>query len=74
MVGATWGLNPGTQFTNIPDVDGKVFFFRELNNKVSIKLAIGTTGKIEVYDSDAQDTIMCLNNCEGIFISITQQD
>jgi hypothetical protein len=74
LVGATWGLNPGTQFTNIPDVDGKVFFFREINNKVSIKLAIGTTGKIEVYDSDAQDTIMCLNNCEGIFISITQQD
>ena len=31
------------------------------------------SGQIEISDGDLGDTIMCLNECEGIFISITQE-
>ena len=73
LVDRAFGLQPDNQFNIIPDVDGKVFFLRQGTNYVSLKIKRGNSGQIEVSDKDLGDTIMCLNECEGIFISITQE-
>ena len=73
LVDRAFGLQPDNQFNIIPDVDGKVFFLRQGTNYVSLKIKRGNSGQIEISDGDLGDTIMCLNECEGIFISITQE-
>ena len=73
LVDRAFGLQPDNQFNIIPDLDGKVFFLRQGNNYVSLKIKRGNAGQIEISDSDLGDTVMCLNECEGIFISITQE-
>ena len=73
LVDRAFGLQPDNQFNIVPDVDGKVFFLRQGTNYVSLKIKRGNSGQIEVSDKDLGDTIMCLNECEGIFISITQE-
>ena len=73
LVDRAFGLQPDNQFNIIPDLDGKVFFLRQGTNYVSLKIKRGNSGQIEIYDKDLGDTIMCLNECEGIFISITQE-
>tara|TARA_Y100000592_G_scaffold97061_1_gene166907 strand:- start:649 stop:1812 length:1164 start_codon:yes stop_codon:yes gene_type:complete len=70
--GARFGLNEN-QFNILPDVNGSVFFFRQVTNTVSVKLAKGSTARLEISDKDAGETLMCLNSCEGIYISIIQQ-
>ena len=74
LVNQVWGLDPESQFNSIPEYDGKVFFIRELSNKVSIKLAQGSTAELTVIDQDTGETVFCLNSCEGIYIRITQND
>ena len=74
LVNQVWGLDTGSQFNSIPEYDGKVFFIRELSNKVSIKLAQGSTAELTVIDQDTGETVFCLNSCEGIYIRITQND
>jgi len=73
LVDRAFGLQPDNQFNIIPDLDGKVFFLRQGTNYVSLKIKRGNSGTIEISDKDLGDTIMCLNECEGIFISITQE-
>ena len=73
LVDRAFGLQPDNQFNIIPDLDGKVFFLRQGTNYVSLKIKRGNAGQIEISDGDLGDTIMCLNECEGIFISITQE-
>ena len=73
LVDRAFGLQPDNQFNIVPNVDGKVFFLRQGTNYVSLKIKRGNSGQIEVSDKDLGDTIMCLNECEGIFISITQE-
>jgi len=73
LVDRAFGLQPDNQFNIIPDLDGKVFFLRQGTNYVSLKIKRGQSGQIEISDKDLGDTIMCLNECEGIFISITQE-
>ena len=73
LVDRAFGLQPDNQFNIVPDVDGKVFFLRQGTNYVSLKIKRGNSGQIEISDKDLGDTIMCLNECEGIFISITQE-
>jgi hypothetical protein len=73
LVDRSYGLQPDNQFNILPDVDGKIFLLRQSNNTVRIMIRKGSTGQIEVSDADMGDTIICLNNCEGIFISITQE-
>ena len=63
---------PDNQFNILPDVDGKVFFLRQANNYVSLKLQKGTTAQINITDKDLGSTIMCLNSCEGSVITIIQ--
>ena len=74
LVNQVWGLDPKSQFNSFPEYDGKVFFMRELSNKVSIKLAQGSTAELTVIDQDTGETVFCLNSCEGIYIRITQND
>lgn len=74
LVNQRWGSDPKTQFNSFPEYDGKVFFLRQVNNKVGIKLAQGSQAQIIVNDKDTGETVFCLNNCEGIYISITQND
>jgi hypothetical protein len=73
LIGASYGLNSDSQFNILPDVGGKVFFLREVANKINIKLAKGSQAQIKVVDSDIGDTIICLSSCESIMINITQQ-
>lgn len=74
LISQQWGRDPGSQFNNFPEYDGKVFFLREINNKIGIKLAQGSMAQIIINDSDTGETVFCLNNCEGIYIRITQND
>ena len=73
LIGAVFGVNPDSQFNIIPDVDGKVFFIREVSNRINIKLARGSQAQIKVVDSDLGDTIICLSSCENVIINITQE-
>ena len=73
LVDRGFGLQGDNQFNILPDVDGKVFFLRVGTNYTSLKIKKGQAGYIEVRDKDLGDTVMCLNNCEGIRITITQQ-
>tara|TARA_B100000902_G_scaffold352053_1_gene362442 strand:- start:661 stop:1824 length:1164 start_codon:yes stop_codon:yes gene_type:complete len=72
LVARGFGAQPDNQFNILPDVDGKVFFLRQATNKVQIKLKKGSAGQIDVIDKDFGETTMCLNNCEGVKITITQ--
>ena len=72
LVDRGFGLQPDNQFNILPDVDGKVFFLRQANNDVSLKLQKGTTALIDITDKDLGSTIMCLNSCEGTTITIIQ--
>ncbi len=74
LISQQWGRDPGSQFNNFPEYDGKVFFLREVNNKIGIKLAQGSIAQIIINDQDTGETVFCLNNCEGIYIRITQND
>ena len=73
LVDRGFGVQPDNQFNILPDIDGKVFFLRVGTNYTSLKIKKGQAGQIEVYDKDLGDTVMCLNNCEGIRITITQE-
>ena len=73
LVDRGFGVQPDNQFNILPDIDGKVFFLRVGTNYTSLKIKKGQTGQIEVFDKDLGDTVMCLNNCEGIRITITQE-
>ena len=72
LVNRNFGNQADNQFNILPDVDGKVFFLRQATNTVQIKIRKGSAGQIEVIDKDFGETVMCLNNCEGISINITQ--
>lgn len=73
LIGAVFGVNSDSQFNIIPDMDGKVFFIREVSNRINIKLARGSQAQIKVVDGDIGDTIICLSSCENIIINITQE-
>jgi hypothetical protein len=73
LIGAVYGVNPGNQFNIIPDLDGKVFFLRQVSNNISIKLQKGSVAQLNIKDGDIGDTIICLSSCENIIINITQQ-
>ena len=72
LVDRGFGLQPDNQFNILPDVDGKVFFLRQANNYVSLKLQKGTTARLDITDKDLGSTIICLNSCEGTMITIIQ--
>jgi len=73
LVDRGFGLQPDNQFNIVPDVDGKVFFLRASTNYVGLKIKRGQSGQIEVRDKDLGETVMCLNNCDGIRITVTQE-
>ena len=74
LIGTRFGNDPGTQFNTFADYDGKVFFLRQVSNKIGIKLEKGSQARIELFDSDVGENLICLNSCDGIYISITQND
>jgi len=73
LVDRAFGLQADNQFNIVPDVDGSVFFLRQGTNFVGVKIKRGQTGQLEVRDKDLGETVMCLNNCDGITITITQE-
>jgi hypothetical protein len=73
LVDRAFGLQSDNQFNIVPDVDGSVFFLRQGTNFVGIKIKRGQTGQLEIRDKDLGETVMCLNNCDGIIITITQE-
>ena len=72
LVERGFGLQSDNQFNILPDVDGKVFFLRQANNYVSLKLQKGTTALLDITDKDLGSTIICLNSCDGTTITIIQ--
>jgi len=48
LIGAVYGVNPGNQFNIIPDLDGKVFFLRQVSNTISIKLQKGSVAQLDI--------------------------
>ena len=76
LVDRNFGLQPDNQFNVVPGTagyEGKVWFYRLSTNQVSIKFKSGTPVQLEVRDKDLGETVMCLNNCDGIRITITQE-
>ena len=76
LVDRNFGLQPDNQFNVVPGsagYEGKVWFYRLSTNQVSIKFKSGTPVQLEVRDKDLGETVMCLNNCDGIRITITQE-
>jgi len=73
ITGTALGLDPNTQ-VNTLSLDGKIYFFRQVTNTASIRIGSGTSARIEICDSNLKDTIICLNDCEGTTIIITQED
>ena len=43
-------------------LDGKVFFFRQVTNTISVRQASGISARIELYDSNLKDTIISRND------------
>ena len=76
LVDRNFGLQPDNQFNVVPGTagyEGKVWFYRLSTNEVSVKFKSGTPVQLEVRDKDLGETVMCLNNCDGIRITITQE-
>ena len=76
LVDRSFGLQPDNQFNVVPGTagyEGKVWFYRLSTNQVSVKFKSGTPVQLEVRDKDLGETVMCLNNCDGIRITITQE-
>jgi hypothetical protein len=71
--GTALGFDPETQFNAIIE-DGRIFFFRQVTNTVSIKQQPGNSARIFIEDSNLKDTIICLNDCDGTNITIIQVD
>lgn len=71
----TGTLNPGfdskTQFNTILDTAGMIWFYREVNGRISIKVPVGSNAKIETDIENRPNTI-CVNDCSGINIYIRQ--
>lgn len=71
----TGTLNPGfdakTQFNTILDTAGAIWFYREVNGRISIKIPVGSNAKIETDIENRPNTI-CVNDCSGINIYIRQ--
>ena len=73
LVDRSFGLQKDNQFNVVPDVDGSVLFLRQGTNYVSVKIKRGYSASLEVIDKDLGETLLCLNSCDGIFISIIQE-
>lgn len=73
LVDRSFGVQPDNQFNVVPDVDGSVFFLRQGTNYVSVKIKRGYSARLDVIDKDLGETFLCLNSCDGIFISIIQE-
>lgn len=65
------GFDPQTQFNTVIDAGGQIWFYREVNGKISIKLPIGSSARIETEIENRTNTI-CVNDCSNINIYIRQ--
>ena len=65
------GFDPKTQFNTIIDNSGTIWFYREVNGRISIKVPVGSNARIET-DIENKSNIMCVNDCSGINIYIRQ--
>jgi len=74
LIGTRFGNDPNTQFNSFAEYDGKIFLLRQISNTIGIKLEKGSTAKVEIFDEDNGEDLICLNSCDGIYISITQNE
>jgi len=74
LIGTRFGNDPNTQFNSFAEYDGKIFLLRQISNTIGIKLEKGSTARVEIFDEDNGEDLICLNSCDGIYISITQND
>jgi len=74
LIGTRFGNDPNTQFNSFAEYDGKIFLLRQISNTIGIKLEKGSTARVEIFDEDNGEDLICLNSCDGIYISITQNE
>ena len=65
------GFDPKTQFNTIIDSGGQIWFLRDVNGKISVKVPIGSSARIET-DIENRSNIICVNDCSSINIYIRQ--
>lgn len=65
------GFDPKTQFNTIIDSGGQIWFYRDVNGKISIKVPVGSSARIET-DIENRSNIICVNDCSSINIYIRQ--
>jgi hypothetical protein len=65
------GFDPKTQFNTIIDRSGFIWFYREVNGTISVKVPIGSNARLET-DIENKTNVICVNDCSGINIYIRQ--
>ena len=65
------GFDPKTQFNTIIDRSGFIWFYREVNGTISVKVPIGSNARLET-DIENRTNVICVNDCSGINIYIRQ--
>lgn len=65
------GFDPKTQFNTIIDSSGQIWFLRDVNGKISVKVPIGSSARIET-DIENRSNVICVNDCSSINIYIRQ--
>jgi hypothetical protein len=65
------GFDPKTQFNTILDSSGQIWFYREVNGRISIRVPVGSSARIET-DIENRSNIICVNDCSNINIYIRQ--
>lgn len=65
------GFDPKTQFNTVIDRSGFIWFYREVNGTISVKVPIGSNARLET-DIENRTNVICVNDCSGINIYIRQ--
>ena len=65
------GFDPKTQFNTIIDRSGFIWFYREVNGTISVKVPVGSNARLET-DIENRTNVICVNECSGINIYIRQ--
>jgi hypothetical protein len=65
------GFDPKTQFNTIIDRSGFIWFYREVNGTISVKVPVGSNARLET-DIENRTNVICVNDCSGINIYIRQ--
>ena len=70
--GTAPGLDPNTQYNTIIDDSGQIWFYRQVQGIISIKLPIDTNARIQTI-TDEKESIITVGDGEAVNIIISRQ-